>query len=178
MIYKTFTKMMDMIIRHTAPGDLDAVMEIYGSARHRMRLAGNHSQWIGGYPSRERIMADIDANVSYVVEAGGVIAGVFAFIQGEEPTYRNIDGRWPDDRPYGTIHRIAANGVKKGVFAEVLAYCERKIPHLRIDTHRNNHIMQHLIEKHGFRRCGTIYISDGSPRIAYEKIPEGLLPVY
>ena len=33
--------------------------------------------------------------------------------------------------------------------------------------------MQHLIEKNGFQRCGIIYVEDGSPRIAYEKIKEG-----
>ncbi len=40
----------------------------------------------------------------------------------------------------------------------------------RIDTHNDNKIMQHVIEKNGFIRCGIIYVKDGSPRIAYEKI--------
>lgn len=31
-------------------------------------------------------------------------------------------------------------------------------------------IMQHLICKNGFQKCGIIYVEDGSPRIAYEKI--------
>lgn len=168
MIYKTFTKMMDMIIRRTAPGDLDAVMEIYGSARHRMRLAGNHSQWIGGYPSRQRIMADIDANVSYVVEAGGVIAGVFAFIQGEEPTYRNIDGRWPDDRPYGTIHRIASAGIVRGIADACLEFCLSAGVNIRIDTHADNYPMLSWIRKRGFEHCGIIRVEDGSPRIAFQ----------
>lgn len=30
--------------------------------------------------------------------------------------------------------------------------------------------MQHKIEKNGFTRCGIIYITDGSPRIAYQKV--------
>ena len=32
----------------------------------------------------------------------------------------------------------------------------------------SNHTMQRLIEGAGFRRCGVIYVEDGSPRIAYQ----------
>ena len=28
--------------------------------------------------------------------------------------------------------------------------------------------MQQLLELNGFRRCGIIYVRDGSPRIAYQ----------
>lgn len=38
-----------------------------------------------------------------------------------------------------------------------------------IDTHKDNKITRHLIEKNGFAKCGIIYVADGSPRIAYEK---------
>ena len=44
-----------------------------------------------------------------------------------------------------------------------------KCPNLRIDTHQDNKVMQHVVEKHGFTRRGIIYIADGSPRIAYER---------
>lgn len=37
------------------------------------------------------------------------------------------------------------------------------------DTHQDNKITRHLIEKNGFAKCGIIYVADGSPRIAYEK---------
>lgn len=47
-------------------------------------------------------------------------------------------------------------------------YCKAQIPHLRIDTHEDNKVMQHVLEKYGFVRCGIVYVSDGSPRIAYE----------
>jgi len=30
--------------------------------------------------------------------------------------------------------------------------------------------MQHVIEKNGFKKCGIIYVKDGSERIAYELI--------
>lgn len=30
--------------------------------------------------------------------------------------------------------------------------------------------MRHILQKNGFSERGTIYISDGTPRIAYEKV--------
>ena len=41
---------------------------------------------------------------------------------------------------------------------------------LRADTHADNKIMQHLLEKNGFTRCGIIHVADGTPRIAYQKL--------
>ena len=75
---------------------------------------------------------------------------------------------WESDAPYGTIHRIASCG-RGGVFEACLAYCLGITRHLRIDTHHDNKVMQHVVEKHGFTRRGIIYIADGSPRIAYER---------
>ena len=42
--------------------------------------------------------------------------------------------------------------------------------HLRMDTHTDNVIMQKLLTKLGFTRCGIIYVvEDDYPRYAYEK---------
>lgn len=38
---------------------------------------------------------------------------------------------------------------------------------LRADTHADNKVMQHLLEKNGFVRCGNITLADGTSRIAY-----------
>ena len=40
-----------------------------------------------------------------------------------------------------------------------------------MDTHTDNVIMQNLLEKMGFKRCGIIYVvEDNYPRYAYEKV--------
>ena len=99
------------------------------------------------------------------------IAGVFMFEIGEDPTYNQIeDGAWLDDSPYGVIHRIAAQIGAKGVVREAMDYALTQIGHIRIDTHEDNKIMQHVLQKNGFRRCGVIYVYDGTPREAYEYI--------
>ena len=40
---------------------------------------------------------------------------------------------------------------------------------IRIDTHRDNHIMQHNILKHGFTYCGIIYLESGDELLAYQR---------
>ena len=165
--------MMRINIRHTEIENLEAVMGIYAYARAQMKANGNPHQWGDTSPAETVIKSDIQNRNSYVFEQDGVPCGVFTFIIGEDPTYRTIEGQWKCDGVYGTIHRIAGNGRARGVFRHCLKFCESKISNLRIDTHRDNHIMQHLIEKYGFERCGIIYIADGSPRIAYQKVLKG-----
>jgi hypothetical protein len=95
--------------------------------------------------------------------------GYFALLPSPEPTYDRIDGAWLTDGPYGVIHRIASYPGVHGIFSAVIAYAAQRYAHLRIDTHRDNRIMQHLIEKHGFTYCGIIWLEDGSERLAYER---------
>jgi hypothetical protein len=38
---------------------------------------------------------------------------------------------------------------------------------IRIDTHRDNFIMKHILAKYGFTECGVIYLESGDPRDAY-----------
>jgi RimJ/RimL family protein N-acetyltransferase len=54
-------------------------------------------------------------------------------------------------------------------FLVCLQYCEQRISNIRVDTHKDNLIMQHLLAKSGYEKCGIIFVEDGSPRIAYQK---------
>ena len=72
--------------------------------------------------------------------------------------------------PYGTIHRLASAGGRRGVASEVIAWCLEHCESLRADTHADNKIMQHLLEKNGFARRGIIHVEDGTPRVAYQKL--------
>ncbi len=150
--------------------ELDALMDVYADARAFMVANGNPTQWKNS-PTRETLSQDIENGNLYVLDEDGHLEGVFACILGEDPTYRVIeDGAWLSDAPYATLHRVAAAKGCHGVFSRVLAFAEGLCSHLRIDTHRDNLPMQHVILKSGFTYCGIIHISDGSPRLAYEKI--------
>ena len=157
-------------IRNAQIKDLPRILEIYAYARKFMADNGNPNQWGKTKPPRQTLEADVAQEKLYVVENGQRICGVFFFELGEDPTYEVIyDGNWISNAPYGTIHRIASDG-SGGIFPACVTFCSKKCRHLRVDTHHDNHIMQHVIEKAGFRRCGIIYITDGTPRIVYERI--------
>lgn len=158
------------MFRHAEKTDLPVIFEIYARARKFMAENGNTVQWQNNRPSKEQIEKDIEENNLYVYENDGAIQGVFAFIPGMDPTYHFIDGAWKDDSPYAAIHRVASAGKEKGVFTKIADYCKSQISHLRIDTHELNLPMQGAVEKNGFQKCGTIYLEDGSPRIAYEYV--------
>ena len=157
-------------VRRAVRGDLPRVLSIYADARRRMRESGNPHQWGDRHPSDDMVKEDIAAGQCYLVMQNGKIAGVFYFAVGEDPTYREIfDGAWPDENPYGVIHRIAAAPGAHGVLAAATAFSLEQIGEVRIDTHSDNRIMQHALEKQGFAYCGTIYVADGTPRMAYAK---------
>ena len=158
------------MIRHAEEKDMPVILNIYQIARAFMAAHGNTVQWQNNHPSKEVLMQDVEKGQLYVYENQDRVHGVFAFIPGEDPTYKVIDGAWMDDSPYAAIHRVASDGTEKRVYAKVLDYCNKEIPHLRIDTHERNLPMQGAIQKCGFHRCGIIHIADGSPRIAYEFI--------
>lgn len=134
-----------------------------------MRRSGNPTQWGDGYPGEDDIRNDISNSNLYVGEddAHGAVF-VFAFIIGEDPTYRNIKGEWADDSPYGTIHRIASSGIYNEVLAKSMQFCESHISSIRIDTHSDNLPMIKAIKKCGFKYCGEIICRDGTPRMAFQ----------
>ena len=164
-----------MRIRMAEEKDLDSILAIYAHARQFMRETGNPNQWGDIHPLRELIEEDIRLGRSYICEENGEPVGVFAFIVGEDPTYNVIEnGQWLSDAPYGTIHRLASNGRAKGVAKACFAFCRAHLPHLRIDTHEDNKIMQKAVADFGFRYCGVIYVRDRSPRLAYEYMEDCL----
>lgn len=157
-----------MRVREARTEDIDRIIDIYAIAKQYMDANGNETQWKAGYPGRKVIEDDIAKGWAYVCVDKDVIHGVFEFFQSPDPAYQEIEGAWRNDRPYGTIHRVAGSGEAKGVFETAVNYAKERCDNVRMDTHRNNHTMQHLLKKHGFERCGTIHLEDGEERWAYQ----------
>ena len=168
-------------IRRSTVRDIDRIMEIYDSAKYYMRTCGNFKQWTGGYPDKNVILTDIAHYSHFLAEdEDGNILMVFAFILGEDPTYKVIEnGGWLNDRPYGTIHRIASSGMQGGMLKACVRFCATMIDNIRIDTHSENGPMLRALNKLNFKHCGVIYTADGSPRLAFQKDfrPEIILPI-
>ena len=155
-------------IRLATQADMPEILGLYAQARRFMAENGNPTQWGQHHPVQHVLENDIHLNRLYVVEGGDGLCGVFMFQVGDDPTYTHIEGSWRSSNPYGVIHRIAGRG--GGVFAAALEYCSGIIGHLRIDTHADNKPMQHVVEKAGFSKRGIIYVEDGTPRIAYDRV--------
>ncbi|MBR4808812.1 MAG: N-acetyltransferase [Bacteroidales bacterium] len=163
-----------MTVRAANRGDLDAVMDVLEAARGIMRASGNLGQWVNGYPSEDVVLNDMDNGNGFVVLEGERIVAYFAFIKSPEPTYANIyDGKWLDDLlPYHVVHRIGSYPEVHGVFKSIMDWCFARDGNIRIDTHRDNLIMQHVILQYGFKYCGIIYLASGDERLAYQKLQE------
>ena len=162
---------MSRIIREAKSTDMAAIMQVMDAAKNIMRQSGNMHQWGDGYPSEAVISSDIEKKGGFVIEEANKVVGYFAFLPSPEPTYSKIyDGNWLDDeKPYHVIHRIASLPDAHGIFSSIMDFCFASESNIRIDTHRDNKIMRHNIEKHGFTYCGIIYLANSDERLAYQK---------
>ncbi|MBS7007895.1 GNAT family N-acetyltransferase [Anaerostipes sp.] len=159
-----------MKIQKAVPGQLSEIMTLYSGARMFMKQHGNPHQWGDSHPRESVISNDITSGNSYVCTENGNILAVFFYKAGNDPSYKNIyQGNWLRPDPYGVIHRLASSGVKKGSASFCLSWAFEQCGNLRIDTHRDNYVMQRLLMKNGFSYCGIIYLEDGSERLAYQK---------
>lgn len=151
--------------------DLELLLHLYDNARRFMAAHNNPTQWGTSYPSRQLLESDIQSGCSYVCEEHEKIVAAFYYRFGIDDTYCRIyKGQWLNESPYGVVHRIASDGTIKGTASFCLGWAFAQCGgNLKIDTHRDNYVMQHLLEKNRFTRCGIIYVEDGSERIAYQK---------
>ena len=159
-------------IREARPSDMANIQQVIDAAKGIMRASGNMLQWQGNYPSEEVLLHDMERHGGFVILDDERIVGYFAFLPSPDPTYSTIyQGEWLDDvLPYHVVHRIASYPDAHGIFASLLDFCFAREPNLRIDTHHDNSIMQHVLLKHGFSYCGIIYLTNGDERLAYQKI--------
>ena len=159
-------------VRLAEEKDLPEIAAIYDHARAFMYANGNTTQWpTNQYPALWSAELDLKDGILYVTENETGLTGTFVLVPGPDPTYNYIEnGSWRSDTPYGAIHRVASRG--GGTLAAALAFAKEKYDHLRMDTHQDNAPMRHLMEKMGFSHRGTIYVEDGTARLAFDLLKE------
>lgn len=158
------------MIRKATYDDLSVLMDVFRKARGIMRSSGNMNQWNDGYPSENIVRKDIDNGNCYVLCDDGEVVATMAFIPGPDPTYAEIyDGGWLSDAPYHVIHRIAVAEPGHNAAKALLDWGFGRVKSIRIDTHKDNVIMHHVLSKYGFTHCGMILLANGDPREAYQK---------
>ena len=68
------------------------------------------------------------------------------------------------------IRTLSYYQAQGGIFNDLMNFCFSQDTNIRIDTHKDNQIMQHNIKKHGFVYCGIIYLANGDERLAYQRL--------
>lgn len=164
-----------MIFRPATPEDLPAILVILEAAIRRLSEAGV-DQWQHGYPNRTRIEADLEEGIGYVVEEEDRVVAYGAVIFTGEPSYREIEGAWLTEvEDYVVVHRmcVADEVVGRGYgrrFMQAVEQLSRgRVQSFRVDTHADNRVMQSLLPRLGFTRCGIIYF-ESRHLVAFEKI--------
>ena len=161
--------------------DLDSILSISADARAILKKRGI-DQWQGEYPAENDFIADISGGYGRIVFHGDEPAAYYAIFPFEPQEYSNItDGKWTEGLKACTVHRVCAAAKYRGT--GITDFLCRSIDEqcadfgfrcIRIDTHRKNKAMQHMLTDHGYRYRGNILI-DSEPghdpaRQCFEKI--------
>lgn len=166
-----------MEFRQAKISDLDQIVEIIELSKKYLKET-KVDQWQDGYPSKEDLRRDIESRNSYVLTNKDEIVATTVISLDGESTYNSIfNGEWITNEDYIVMHRVAVHDKYKGkgIFKELIKEAEilalnKGISSIKIDTHRDNISMQRAVVKNDFKKCGIIYLEDGSERIAFEKV--------
>ena len=169
-------------VRVATMADFPAIQAMYARARKLMADNGNPTQWADRFPLESTVRTDIEEGRTRLLVdhagADGVVRGterllaVFVLCPGPDPSYAHIEGAWLDDDDYMAVHRVAASGLAGHAGRDCLNWAVARYGNVRMDTHRNNHGMQHVLESCGFTRCGVIELvqrEGDAERLAYQR---------
>ena len=166
-----------MEFRQAKISDLDQIVEIIELSKKYLKET-KVDQWQDGYPAKEDLRRDIESGNSYVLTNKDEIVATTVISLDGESTYNSIfNGEWIINEEYIVMHRVAVHDKYKGkgIFKELIKEAEslalnKGISSIKIDTHRDNISMQRAVVKNDFKKCGIIYLEEGSERIAFEKV--------
>ena len=166
-----------MEFRQAKISDLDQIVEIIELSKKYLKET-KVDQWQDGYPAKEDLRRDIESGNSYVLtNKDEIVATTVISLEGESTYNLIFNGEWITNEEYIVMHRVAVHDKYKGkgIFKELIKEAEslalnKRILSIKIDTHRDNISMQRAVVKNDFKRCGIIYLEDGSERIAVEKV--------
>lgn len=155
-----------MYFKKATLDDIDTIIDILSDGRNQLAEAGVN-QWQGDYPSRNQITADIMQGSAYLFNStDDATVGAVAVVPSPDATYDTANAQWLNTTdPYVVIHRVAIHSTHAGhgyatqLFEKIIAHITSEHPEIksiRIDTHADNHAMQHLIDKMSFERVGEM----------------------
>ncbi len=175
--------------RPAAREDFDRVSALLDVGHETFAALGIDEGRNKKYPSARRLMHSIKNGTTHVVEdESGRLIAVFAVSFAPDKNYaRGLpDGAWLTDtdgrpQPYAELHWVAVDypARRRGVGTFILDKADQIAraggrASIRADVYERNVPMQRLLEKRGYRRCGTVTIRDvlgrEKRRAGYEKL--------
>ena len=155
------------ILKEASIEDAERCYEILDSGRSFQREQG-FVQWSDDFPNLDTVKNDILNKKGYKLLCNGEIIGYMYIAFDGEKDYDNIDGSWLYNGEFATVHRVAfkpeyrGKGLAKITFDFIKELCkEKNFKSIRMDTDEKNTRMQHVLEKNGFKKCGTINYNGG-----------------
>lgn len=173
-----------MKLRQAKMNDLEQIIEILADGRDQLAEKGV-DQWQGEYPSRDHIKYDIEHGFAFLAESDDhQTVGALSLVPAPDHAYDDMHGNWlTNTDSYIVIHRVAIHSAHGGhgyatqLFEKVIEEISNNHPSIdsiRIDTHKNNQAMQHVIAKTGFNHVGELVGVYGPTDecFVYEKVIE------
>lgn len=156
-----------MKLRKATMEDYDQIMDILRDGSSQLAEQGI-DQWQGDYPNADVVKKDIENGWGVIAQSDDEqTVGYVAVVDGPDESYAKMKGKWLiDTDKYVVLHRVAVHSKHTGhgyaskLFVAVIDYIKehrKEIETIRIDTHIDNKVMQHLITKHGFKKVGEVY---------------------
>lgn len=166
------------MLRTTKEYELERVMKIIEEGREFLKEQGVN-QWQHGSPSRDVIINDINAGISYIYEKSGELVAT-AMLTTLDEDYENYPTFWSENSSYLAIHRLATSkqfrnqGIAREFLEAIYLFAKsQNIKYLRIDTHLDNKIMRKFLSGFGFEEKGVIKLTiknilEDKERVGYE----------
>jgi RimJ/RimL family protein N-acetyltransferase len=168
-----------MILRKAENKDAGDIIAILEGGRAFLAAQGL-PQWQNGTgPNAEAVALDITRGEGYILTDGATLLGYAALVEGVDDYYGKIDGRWDETHSkYITVHRVAMAEAARGkrLAITLMGLLETKAMEMgyhdiRIDTHKGNVIMRHVIDLAGYTYAGEITLPfPHGERMAYQKL--------
>ena len=165
---------MKITLEPAGMDSVDLCIGILSEGRLFQREQG-FMQWPDDYPNRDIVVGDIKEGKGYLVMLDRVPIGYLNIDFDGENAYEAIEGEWGADSPYAVLRRMAflREYAGRGLASKALELVEdicisKGVRYIKTDTDFPNERMQHVLEKNGYKRRGTV-IFRGSGKIAYDK---------
>lgn len=165
-----------IIFRKATENDILPAVEIMTDAIRRLGDEGI-DQWQHGYPNRQRLEQDVEEGIGWVLCENNEVVAYGALVFTGEPAYAEItDGEWlTSEGDYAVVHRmcvkqgLTCRGYGRRFMTEAERVAAQSKRSMRVDTHADNKVMQHLMPSMGYTYCGIIYF-ESRYLTAFEKI--------